>query len=273
VLATQPIANDEPHEPEEPGLPGVVIYSDLNTMAYDMDTKIIRLVDRNRKQVVEEVKVSDNHPQVSAVEATYDPADETIAVKWQARDADGDDLEYMVRYSVDGGETWRVMAIEIRELNIKVTVKEQPGADRTAVVQVIATDGVHAGWAQSVPFSVPKKNPQAWIVSKPQEGDLHATQGDTLSLSARGFDAEEGPASFSWEIFCQNDDPATVGSGRWLHLPLMEPGNCKLTLEVRDSDGNVARDTIGLVVEPAPGEMAPVKPQGRHIFFPIVNSY
>ena len=268
MLFLQPIVNDEPHEAEkEPPLMGVTIYSDLNVLPFDYDADVIQLVDRRTELVVDEVKVSDNHPVVSGVEAVYDATDETVAVKWQARDADGDDLQYMVRYSADGGETWRVMAIEIRELNIKVSVKEQPGADRTAVVQVIATDGVHAGWGESEPFSVPKKKPKAWIVNKPQDGELKAMQGDTLSLSARGFDAED--ARFDLSIFLDDEQ---VGSGRFLHLPLMDPGEFTVRLEVRDGDGNVARDTVGLVVDPAPGETAPLEPQGRYIFLPMLNS-
>jgi hypothetical protein len=109
-------------------------------------------------------------------------------------------------------------------------------------------------------------------VNKPRNGELRMTQGDTLSLIGQGHDAEAGPASFSFEVFVQSEDPETVGSGRFLHLPLMEPGEFTLQLLVRDNDGNVARDTMKLVVEPAPGEMAPAKPRGKAIFFPIVNS-
>lgn len=193
----------------------------------------------------------------------------SLTVSWQGRDRDGDDLQYIVRYSHDGGNTWRTMAVEIKELHIKVAVEELPGAGRTAVVQVIASDGVHTGAAQSVPFSVPKNPPSVFILAGQQNpgASWNIREDDTLALTGRGFDPEDGPLSgrsLTWLL-----DGEILGSGRWLHLAALEPGEHKLILKASDSDGNVARDYIDLVIDELPGPTPPPSSSSK-IMLPII---
>lgn len=92
-------------------------------------------------------------PQVRIVE----PADggsvavegDRLRVSWDGSDADGDALTYMVLYSPDGGETWRVEGYEVTGQTFDVPVRGRPASPR---VRVIATDGARSGMAE-VAFS------------------------------------------------------------------------------------------------------------------------
>lgn len=73
------------------------------------------------------------------------PTGGTVRIDWQAEDADGDPLTYLVFFSPDGGKTWRLEADELNQPGFDLTIRGSPVGPR---VRVIATDGVRSATAE-----------------------------------------------------------------------------------------------------------------------------
>ncbi|MGB7636434.1 MAG: hypothetical protein WBL88_02545 [Nitrososphaeraceae archaeon] len=81
-----------------------------------------------------------------------------VTVRWQASDADGNNLTYSLLYSHDAGQTWQTVVGNIKESQITVDLRELPGGAR-GLFRVIATDGVNTGIDDSdQTFTVPSSN-------------------------------------------------------------------------------------------------------------------
>jgi hypothetical protein len=78
-----------------------------------------------------------------------------IIVRWQASDADGDNLTYFVLYSTDAGRSWQDVASDIKDTEIPVNMATLPGTT-VGLFRIIATDGVNTGIGDSnSTFNVP----------------------------------------------------------------------------------------------------------------------
>ena len=78
-----------------------------------------------------------------------------IIVRWQASDADGDNLTYFVLYSTDAGRSWQYIASDIKDTEIPVNMAALPGTT-VGLFRIIATDGVNTGIGDSnSTFNVP----------------------------------------------------------------------------------------------------------------------
>jgi hypothetical protein len=78
-----------------------------------------------------------------------------IIVRWQASDADGDNLTYFVLYSTDAGRSWQDVASDIKDTEIPVNIAALPGTT-VGLFRIIATDGVNTGISDSnSTFNVP----------------------------------------------------------------------------------------------------------------------
>lgn len=99
--------------------------------------------------VLHERRRSTSAPQVRIVGPAEGQAvaveGDRVRVAWEGTDADGDALTYMVLYSPDNGETWRVEGYEVTGTTFEVPVTGRPASPR---VRVIATDGARSGMAE-----------------------------------------------------------------------------------------------------------------------------
>jgi hypothetical protein len=78
-----------------------------------------------------------------------------IVVRWQASDADGDNLTYFVLYSTDAGRSWQDVSSDIKDTEITVNMAALPGTN-VGLFRIIATDGVNTGISDSnSTFNVP----------------------------------------------------------------------------------------------------------------------
>jgi hypothetical protein len=78
-----------------------------------------------------------------------------INVRWQASDADGDNLTYFVLYSTDAGRSWQTIASDIKDTQLTVNMAGLPGSN-VSLFRIIATDGVNTGISDSnSTFNVP----------------------------------------------------------------------------------------------------------------------
>ena len=104
------------------------------------------------------VSLASPHPRLSRrgarggqLETIFVGPGESLDLQWDASDADGDDLVFVVMASADGGDNWSVLRGWIEEeRSVEIPSRTMP--DGELLVRVVATDGVHR--SESEPLAV-----------------------------------------------------------------------------------------------------------------------
>jgi len=211
----------------------------------------IRLLGRVLKSIVP----SNTVPSVSDVSVTtreFGP----YTIGWSATDADGDELNYAVYYSTDGGQSFIPIAVGLSDTRFSWNHAIQGGSS-SAVIEVVAGDGFHRGSALSAPFTVPTKAPVVSIIT-PKDGE-QIMEGSTIQLRGSAYDPEDGVLSgdsMIWEV-----DGVTLASGnpvrtgdRTILTPAgpvslpMGVGSHTVALTVTDKSGASVRSEINVMI-------------------------
>ncbi len=173
-----------------------------------------------------------------------------LNVAWTATDEDGDRLSYSVLYSINGGEVFETIGVELHQASLQYDTAKLGGSDR-AVVRVVVTDGFNTTSVDSQPFRVTSKPPRLVILS-PAEGQT-IFNGTNVTLEAEAFDPEDGPIpddSIQWESDLEG--PLGTGHSLGVTLPL---GSHTLTVTATDRDGNSVSQDVSIIV--VNGALAP----------------
>jgi hypothetical protein len=167
-------------------------------------------------------------------------------VSWEVTDSDSVEHHVWVEYSSDNGVTWYTMVYNATLSSLSIDFDEMPGANGTAKIRVRVTDGVNTGEAISNAFSVAAKLPTAAILN-PSDGAAYKPD-DLITLQGSGFDFDDGileGAALRWS----SDKDGNLGKGTDKNVSGLSEGNHILTLTATDSDGNVATDTVSIIVD------------------------
>jgi hypothetical protein len=170
----------------------------------------------------------------------------TQTIAWEAGDADGDELHFLVQVSADDGATWTTLASDLTATSLSFDTALLAGSDR-ARVRVVASDGLlTAQDASDEPFTVALKPPQV-AVDWPTDGRSFRP-GEVVMLSGYAWDPEDGPlpdASLSWE----SDRDGFLGDGDELVVTMLSSGRHVITLSATDSDGQADQASVSIVVQ------------------------
>jgi hypothetical protein len=173
------------------------------------------------------------------------PATGRRTVNWTARDADGDPLIFALQYSPDNGQTWQMLASQLRELSYDVDVAQLPGSTQ-ARIRVVASDGVNTSRDMSdAAFTVPRKAPQVTIFAPAEGGVIQPNQLVLLEGTAADLEtAELQEAALNWT----SDRDGALGAGRRVNVAQLSTGVHVLTLTARDGDGLMGSDSVTVLV-------------------------
>ncbi|MDX1612942.1 MAG: choice-of-anchor Q domain-containing protein [Candidatus Promineifilaceae bacterium] len=187
---------------------------------------------------------------------------ETIPVDWQGIDLDGDDLTYVVQYSADMGQSWRVLQADVTTTTLTINAQTLPGSLDNSLIRVIVNDGVNSGSAQSNPFSLAKRAPLVAIQNP--EADAVFDTGLPITLIGSAFDPENGwlaDEALTWSV----ERLGVMGNGREIRLPGLAAGSYQITLEAVDKDGQATVDTITIHVSSSAGT-----PSATDVYLPMI---
>jgi len=81
-----------------------------------------------------------------------------LVVKYDASDADGDDIKFGILISDDGGETFTSMKTDHTDKTYILDVSKYRGSDQYKI-KVLATDGVNTNSVESGTFTIKKSRP------------------------------------------------------------------------------------------------------------------
>ncbi len=169
-----------------------------------------------------------------------------FTLAWEASDADGDPLTYLVQYSPDNGASWEALATEYHLANITVDAASLVGtAGGQALLRVVASDGLLAASdTVDAGFTVNKHAPEVRIAT---EDDKVFPVGQPVELEGEAFDLEDGylkGAALRWGL----EPLGQMGIGETLDLWQMPSGAYRVTLTATDSDGQSASASITIRV-------------------------
>jgi uncharacterized repeat protein (TIGR01451 family) len=211
------------------------------------DSRTARIAVLREEVTLAERAVSANAPVVTMLSPMGGGTLEgdTVQVRWDVSDADGDALTAFVSYSADGGNTWSPAAARVTGTEVEIDVSRLRGTTEGRFM-VLVSDGVNTGRAVTpTPFSVPDKPPRL-VLSR--SDPLTITEGQILGVSAVGLDPEEGlldEDALEW----RSDEDGLLANGSVLMTGLLSSGTHVLTVTGSDSDGNEASASMTAVVE------------------------
>ena len=135
----------------------------------------------------------------------------------------------------------------ISESQLVIDTATIAGSDE-AMFRVLVSDGANTGSAVAGPFVVPEKPPIAEVTAP---GGTSFRQGQLVWLQGLAFDEDDGFLDGGSVTWSSNRDGA-LGSGDDLPVYDLSVGTHTITMTTRDSDNNVATDTITVTVFDGP---------------------
>jgi hypothetical protein len=122
---------------------------------YDTRTRRVALRENGRTLATRDV--SRNAPRVFVLAPRGGHVcGDSLTVRWQASDADGDALSHVVQYSADDGRTWQALAVDERGTRLTVATGYLAAGDQ-ARIRIVTTDGVNTTTAVSDRFRVVRR--------------------------------------------------------------------------------------------------------------------
>jgi hypothetical protein len=193
--------------------------------------------------VLDEYSASQHAPVVT-IDAP-EPVDPAM-ISWTATDQDGDELEYIVLYSPDGGTSWYPFAVRVGTTELEIYCSYFAGGEN-AMVRVLATDGFNMSVADSVPFQVTGKAPIAFI--RMPEDNTFFDSAEDIRLVGGAEDMEDGKISES-NLTWVSDFNEVLGNGSKILLPggTLPLGEHIITLFAVDSDGESDTNSVTIYI-------------------------
>jgi hypothetical protein len=180
-------------------------------------------------------------------------AGDVTQVAWTASDPDGDPLTFLVQYSPDHGANWQTLAFPTAETSPAIPTENIQGGPEVRL-RVLASDGVHTGWAETGPVTVPNRPPMIRITSP--AGPLTAFISQTVHLAAFAYDPDLGSLSDAQLVWRSSID-GVLGTGDALSTAGLNVGAHMITLEADDGAGGVATATAEITIVDQPAALPP----------------
>jgi hypothetical protein len=181
--------------------------------------------------------------------ASYADAPSTITVNWQASSPDAAPVTVSLRYSSDGGLSWRVLALNLTGTSFTIDKRNLPGGTG-GLLEVIAGNTTRTRTVQLSIGSITNKPP---VLSIGGTSSVQQYIGQPLLLQAVALDLEDGYLQGN-SLVWTDERGQVLGMGETLSLPTgMAFGAHTLTLTATDSAGAKTQDTVKVtVVRPPP---------------------
>ena len=187
--------------------------------------------------IVREIPISRNVPAVSNVAPQLaGVATGSVTITWDASDADGDTLSYLVLYNADIGDEeaeWEILMADLTEKRFTIDFDDMPGGPQ-ARVAILATDGINVGEGISGPFIVATKPPEVFIEDFPNGGVV--VLGREVIFDGDAFDLQDSDIPES-RLEWNSNISGPLGRGTPLRVGNLPAGLHTITLTATNSDG------------------------------------
>jgi len=157
-------------------------------------------------------------------------------------------VEFFLRYSWDGGQSWSRLGVGTRGVSQVVDLDQLPGGEH-CVFALVATDGINTTIVESAPFSLARKACAA-MIWQPLDG-THYGADQPIPLHGQGFWREANRPELEQLVWSTSSEgqPACRGRLGQLRLP---PGTYRITL-LAGSEPYQGRAEVTITVDEAGG--------------------
>lgn len=155
-----------------------------------------------------------------------------VKVSWQA-EYEKEPLHYLLRFSNDGGRTWRAVAPMLPVKEYVVDLDTLPGGD-SCYFQVLATEGIRTGSARSDSFSVPRRPAQTVVQRIGPDANVYP--GQTITFVGEALSAEGGVANTE-DLRWSSDVAGNFAVGQEARYTPRRPGHHRIRLTAPDRCG------------------------------------
>ncbi len=199
---------------------------------------VVALVIGDPVAPIARIEASANAPGVEILEPMSGASvpETGLVIRWSASDTDGDDLKSAVFYSVDDGDNWSVLGLNIAGDSIVVPADRLAMSD-AALIKVSVTDGIHFAEAISQSFIVQNTAPAVEIMSPPIKNEFE-TDIVVNRFQSVAWDTEDGSlADDTAEWSSDIDGPLGTGSPLDVVLSTLSRGCHLISVSYTDTQG------------------------------------
>jgi hypothetical protein len=240
VIASHHCRLNNPHMDEEGP------YADYHEVVRWCDTARTLVFTRDGA-VCHELKVEDSAPEVAFTgRKQVDRRPDLLRLEWSSKRGAPQPVHYLLRYSNDGGTTWRSVAADLVETHYVVSLDALPGGQQ-CMFQVIASSGIRTATATTDPFAAARKPRQAQILSPAQSG-VTFKQGEDVVLLGGGFSPDFGTTEFD-EVVWTSDRDGWIGTGYQVITHSLSAGRHRIGISFTDGLGGEASASVFITIE------------------------
>lgn len=197
--------------------------------------------------VLATLAVSANPPVISnvALQGAASPVSGVVTLGWTASDPDGGALTFDIFYSRDSGATFQPVTMGATGTSAQIDTA-QLGGSGTAILRVVASDGVNTAETNSAPFVMAPKPPEPYVLTPADNTHVH--YGQLVNFSGMAFDPQDGTVAETGLLWKDAGGNA-LGSGALISLDSLPVGSNKITLVATNSTGQSATKDVTVIVD------------------------
>jgi len=185
-----------------------------------------RVVFTFRGQRIHEILRSETAPRTDFNWHPADPPTGEQVVTWEGEHPEGLPVQYFLRFSNDGGETWNRIGIRTEAHEQVIDFDQLPGGERCQLA-LVATDGINTTINTCPPFFLPRK-PCIALITHPLDGATYPA-GQPILLLGQGYWRETAQPEWEQLEWHTSNDAEPVGRGSRAEVTL-PPGQHTITL-------------------------------------------
>ena len=166
----------------------------------------------------------------------------SLSLRWSLQDADGDTLRSSVFYSADNGNTWSLVAIDLKDPVLDLDPAQFAGG--IAQFRISVSDGINETVLLTDPVALPNRAPSVTIQ---ESGEMTFAANELVGVVAQVYDPEDGmleAGNLTWV----DEQGTVIGYGDLLQARLSS-GVHTLTLKATDSAGAMTEASVTIGVE------------------------
>ncbi len=176
-------------------------------------------------------------------EATAKLKEDELHLSWSV-EADGEqEPECWAQWSTDRGRTWHALGASLRGKSAVVDARGLPSG--RVAIRLLVSDGFHTAISRLLNVTVPRRPPEASILS-PRDGQTFVSQSP-MRLWGAATDARDGPVPDEAARWVLDDREIATGFDAFVEAP--KPGNHRATLTVKTREGSVKATVAFTTVE------------------------
>ncbi|MFT7461908.1 MAG: hypothetical protein ACI9EF_000242 [Pseudohongiellaceae bacterium] len=202
-----------------------------------------------------EVALSSNAPEASFTSPSSSILSSgQLTVTWDASDADGDALQFYLRYSPDGGERMVPLMSSLSQTSFDVDMSTLPRLiPGEGFFELMTSDGLHTTKVRSAPLTwgsafngVGGLDPHVNVMT-PDAG-MSYPQGGTVILHAGAWDIDDKALLDGGDVTWTSDVDGLVGTGRHTSTASLTVGVHNITVEGTDGSGATSSDVTTITI-------------------------